>query len=109
MQYHGFTSPAADYVERRLNITSLCNMDANSRTIETSDGYAVIDVSQRPGQGDIVLIHHDGRTEFAKLMGRAFITAEGEAIEDDALDNVTVRGVVTFIINSALDDDCPVI
>ncbi|MFK8827772.1 hypothetical protein SL617_08225 [Klebsiella michiganensis] len=83
-------------------------MDANSRTIETSDGYAVIDVSQRPGQGDIVLIHHDGRTEFAKLMGRAFITAEGEAIEGEALDNVTVAGVVTHTIIDLMRDDSPV-
>ena len=105
----GFPSPAADYVERRLNITSLCNMDANSRTIETSDGYAVIDVSRRPRQGSIVLISVDGSMEFAKMMGRAFITADGGAIEGDALDNVTVRGVVTFIITSALDDSCPVI
>lgn len=101
----GFPSPAADYVERRLSITSLCNLDANSRTIETSDGYAVIDVSQRPGQGDIVLIHHDGRTEFAKLMGRAFITAEGEAIEGEALDNVTVAGVVTHTIIDLMRDE----
>lgn len=104
----GFPSPAADYVERRLNITSLCNLDANSRTIETSDGYAIIDVSQRPGQGDIVLIHHDGRTEFAKLMGRAFITAEGEAIEGDALDDVTVVGVVTHTIIDLMRDNAPV-
>lgn len=104
----GFPSPAADYVERRLNITSLCNMDANSRTIETSDGYAVIDVSQRPGKGDIVLIHHDGRTEFARLMGRTFITAEGEAIEGEALDNVTVAGVVTHTIIDLMRDESPV-
>lgn len=104
----GFPSPAADYVERRLNITSLCNMDANSRTIETSDGYAIIDVSQRPGQGDIVLIHHDGRTEFAKLMGRAFITAEGEAIDGEALDDVSVAGVVTHTIIDLIRDDSPV-
>ncbi|THE44652.1 hypothetical protein DJ495_06865 [Raoultella ornithinolytica] len=104
----GFPSPAADYVERRINITSLCNMDANSRTIETSDGYAIIDVSQRPGQGDIVLIHHDGRTEFAKLMGRAFITAEGEAIEGEALDDVSVAGVVTHTIIDLMRDDAVV-
>uniref|UniRef100_UPI0031CFE6B5 hypothetical protein n=1 Tax=Klebsiella sp. TaxID=576 RepID=UPI0031CFE6B5 len=104
----GFPSPAADYVERRLNITSLCNLDANSRTIETSDGYAVIDVSQRPGQGDIVLIHHDGRTEFARLMGKVFVTAEGEAIEGEALDNVTVAGVVTHTIIDLMRDDSPV-
>ncbi|WIO40961.1 hypothetical protein P2G42_13370 [Klebsiella electrica] len=104
----GFPSPAADYVERRLNITSLCNLDANSRTIETSDGYAVIDVSRRPRQGSIVLISVDGSMEFAKMMGRAFITRDGEAIEGDALDDVTVAGVVTHTIIDLMRDDSPV-
>lgn len=101
----GFPSPANDYVEATLTVNSLCNVGANTRVVETSDGYAVIDVSQRPGQGDIVLIHHDGRTEFAKLMERAFITAEGEAIEGEALDDVTVAGVVTHTIIDLMRDE----
>lgn len=48
----GFPSPATDYIERRINITTLCNLGPNTRTIETSDGYAVIDVSRRPQAGD---------------------------------------------------------
>lgn len=55
-----------------------------------------------------MLIHHDGRTEFTKLMGRAFITAEGEAIESDALDDATVAGVVTHTIIDLMRDDSPV-
>ncbi|PLN67619.1 hypothetical protein CWN73_32310 [Klebsiella quasipneumoniae] len=66
------------------------------------------DRSQRPGQGDIVLIHHDGHTEFAKLMGRAFITRGGEAIEGEALDDVTVAGVVTFTICDVRQDNAVV-
>lgn len=46
-------------------------------------------------------------------MGRSLITDDGEAIEGDALDDVTVVGVVTYlIINSALNevtDELPVI
>ncbi len=44
-------------------------------------------------------------------MGRAFITRGGEAIEGEALDDVTVVGVVTFVINriGKDDDDYPVI
>jgi DNA polymerase V len=67
----GFPSPATDYIERRISITSLCNLGANTLVVETSDGYAVIDVSRRPQQGDTVLVRYDGRAEFAKLMGRA--------------------------------------
>lgn len=44
----GFPSPAVDYIERRISITSLCNLSANTLAIETSDGYAVIDVARRP-------------------------------------------------------------
>ncbi|WMM91462.1 hypothetical protein [Klebsiella phage KpF5] len=44
-------------------------------------------------------------------MGRAFITRDGEALEGEALDDVTVVGVVTFVINriGKDDDDYPVI
>lgn len=91
-----------------LTVNSLCNIGANTRVVETSDGYAVIDVSQRPGQGDIVLIHHDGLTDFAKILGRAFITRDGEAIEGDALDDVTVAGAVTHTIIDLMRDDPPV-
>lgn len=48
----GFPSPANDYVEATLTANSLCNIGANTRVVETSDGYAVIDVSRRPQAGD---------------------------------------------------------
>ncbi|MGS3451864.1 hypothetical protein ACB376_28625 [Klebsiella electrica] len=104
----GFPSPATDYIERRISITSLCSLGANTLVVETGDGYAVIDVSRRPQQGDTVLVRYDGRAEFAKLMGRALITADGEAIEGDALDDVEVIGVVTHTIIDVQRDDSPV-
>ncbi|CAM6627321.1 hypothetical protein [Klebsiella michiganensis] len=104
----GFPSPATDYIERRISITSLCNLGTNTLTIETSDGYAVIDVARRPQQGDTVLIRYNGRSEFAKLVGRALITAGGEAIEGEALDDVEVGGVVTHTIIDLLSDESPV-
>lgn len=59
-------------------------------------------------QGDTVLIRYDGRMEFAKLMGGALITADGEAIEGEALDDVTVIGVVTFTICDVRQDNAVV-
>ena len=73
----GFVSPANDFAESTLTINRICNVGANTRVVETSDGYAVIDVARRPQQGDTVLIRYNGRSEFAKLVGRALITADG--------------------------------
>lgn len=96
----GFASPATDYVEKRLSADSLCGTGPNTRIIETDSGYAVIDVSMKPRQQSTVLIAYDGLTDFAKVMGHAFITRDGEA-----LDNVQVLGVVTFtIIDVRLDE-----
>ena len=91
----GFPSPANDFAESRVSMNTICDIDANKLIVETSDGYAVIDVSRGPQQGDTVLIRYDGRMEFAKLMGGALITADGEAIEGEALDDVEVGGVAT--------------
>ncbi|WP_407301780.1 hypothetical protein ACHQJB_13710 [Raoultella planticola] len=57
---------------------------------------------------DTVLIRYDGRMEFAKLLGAALITADGEAIEGEALDDVEVCGVLTHNIISVLEDEYPV-
>ncbi|HAU4359320.1 hypothetical protein [Klebsiella oxytoca] len=104
----GFPSPATDYVESTLTVSSLCNIGANSRVISTDSGFAVLDLSLKAKQGSIVLIRHAGFMEFAKILGRAFITMEGEAIEGEALDDVEVIGVVTYTIHDASHDDRPV-
>ncbi|KLP53512.1 hypothetical protein ABR39_23195 [Enterobacter genomosp. O] len=84
-------------------------LDANCRVIETTCGWAVINVALRPEQGDTLLLRMDNRNEFAKLYGAALITEEGEAIESDALDDVEVFGVLTHSLNLVGNDDCPAI
>lgn len=59
-----------------------------------------------------MLITHCGRTQFTKLMGSSLITDEGEALDGDVLDDVTVSGVMTYEINvirRAEVDELPII
>lgn len=104
----GFPSPAADFIEDRLTIDGICNITGNSLVIETAAGYAVIDKSYRPAEGDTVMASFDGGFCFARVMGRALITDDGEALEGDALDGVTVHGVVTHTISVCARDGGPV-
>lgn len=100
----GFPSPAGDYVEQRFSPASMC-ITNTSRILETSSGYAVIEPVTRLVQNQVLLILSGGRTQFARVMGRALITDDGEAIEGEAAEEVEVMGRVTFFINSALQDD----
>ncbi|EMO4273141.1 hypothetical protein RJV83_005550 [Klebsiella variicola] len=104
----GFPSPATDYTEQRLTVNSICNVGPNTRLFERSGGYVVLDVSLKPKQGSQVLVQHGGGTELATLRGKALITEDGEAIEGEALDDVTVIGVVTFTISDVRQDSAVV-
>ncbi|MGZ0750106.1 hypothetical protein [Kluyvera sichuanensis] len=107
----GFPSPANDYVETRMTVESLCHMDGNCTAIETTMDYAVINRSLNVGQGSMVFIEHCGRNQFAKRMGSALITDDGEALEGESLDDVSVLGVVTHLINEVGrpgDDEAPI-
>ncbi|HCB2484052.1 TPA: hypothetical protein M6A69_004567 [Klebsiella pneumoniae] len=104
----GFPSPATDYTEQRLTVNSICNVGPNTRVFERDGGYVVLDISLKPKQGSQVLIQHGGGTELATLRGRALITEDGEAIEGEAMDDVTVAGVVTHIICDVRSDSLAV-
>lgn len=105
----GFVSPAGDYVERRLSPETICNIGIDSRILETSSGFAVIEPVTRLVQGQVLLILSGGQTQFARFMGKALITEDGEAIEGAAAEEVEVMGRVTYFINStAVDYESPV-
>lgn len=101
----GFPSAATDYTEQRLTVNSICNVGPNTLLFERSGGYVVLDISLKPRQGSQLLIQHGGGTELATLRGKSLITEDGEAIEVDALDDVTVIGVVTFSICDVRQDN----
>lgn len=104
----GFVSPAGDYVERRLSPEIICNISIDSRILETSSGFAVIEPVTRLVQGQVLLILSGGQTQFARFMGKALITEDGEAIEGAASEEIEVMGRVTFFINNTDEDDRPV-
>ncbi|MEB5748646.1 hypothetical protein MXF13_01925 [Leclercia adecarboxylata] len=103
----GFPSPAADYVAPRLSPEILCGVGIDTRILETSAGFAVIEPVTRLVQGQTLLILSGGRTQFAQVRGRALITDDGEAIEGESADEVEVMGRVTYFINSTDADDIP--
>ena len=79
--------------------------NGNTLLFERSGGYVVLDISLKPKQGSQVLIQHGGGAELATLRGKSLITEDGEAIEGEALDDVTVIGVVTFTICDVRSDN----
>lgn len=103
----GFPSPAADYLSKRLIDDMFCGISMNSRILETSEGYAVIDVSLNARKGDTLPVLADGEMQFVKLAGRVQISEDGEAIEENALGEVQVIGRVTYFINRARSDELP--
>ncbi|WP_460646046.1 hypothetical protein [Leclercia adecarboxylata] len=105
----GFPSPASDYIETRLTPERICGVGIDTRILETSSGFAVIEPCTRLVQNQVLLILSGGRTQFARVMGRALITDDGEAIEGAATEEVEVLGRVTFFINSTDVDDIPTI
>ncbi|MEB7559193.1 hypothetical protein NGC38_22030 [Kluyvera cryocrescens] len=104
----GFPSPAMDFIQTRLTPDIVCGTNANTMIIETSGGYAVIEKGSRPKAGEYVLVNWLGRNCFARPAGKALITEDGEAIEGEALDDVHVIGVVTWLVNRTRDDEAPV-
>jgi len=101
----GFPSPAADYVSQMMTPELICGVGIDTRILETSSGFALIEPVTRLVQGQVLLILSGGRTQFARVMGRALITDDGEAIEGAAAEEVEVLGRVTFFINSVIEDD----
>lgn len=94
----GFPSPATDYVETRLDLNALLISHPSSTLVINDVGRLVIvDRALRAGQGDTVAFELFGEGHIGKLSGRALITEDGEAIEGEALNEVTFIGRVTHI------------
>ncbi|EOW6409833.1 hypothetical protein ACOZWD_002864 [Cronobacter sakazakii] len=107
----GFPSPATDFIERRVTLDGICAIGMNSRIVETSTGYAVIDISMMPTIGSTVLFSLFGNVQFGFITKHGIITDDGETLEGTTLDDVEIAGVVTHTIHSAesVTDQRPII
>lgn len=94
----GFPSPAGDYTESRLTVDRICQMDGNCVVVETTTGYAVVNRSLKAKRGDIVLITLFDRNHFARVQGATLQTDDGQTLAGEELNEVQVKGVVTFTI-----------
>lgn len=83
-------------------------MTFESSVFETGVGFAVLEPAIKKSQGDLLLILVDGHTQFARLMGQALITEDGESIEGEALEDVEVSGKAIAFINKVMDEDSPI-
>jgi hypothetical protein len=85
----------------RVKLDELCHINQSSCLVETPCGYAVVQQDMRVFDGAKVLLAGFGRMQFAIVHGGSLITEDGEAIEGDAVDDVEVIGVVTYVLNGA--------
>lgn len=91
-------------------LDSLCGISSKTVLMPTANGYAVVEANpEKIEQGSTVVLSLYGRQQFAKLMGQSFITDDGEATEDEALEDIFILGRVAYYVNRSDDDSCPFI
>ncbi len=67
----GLPLQATDYVAHRFCPESICAIGIDSKILETSSVFAVIESVNQLVQNQVLLILSGGRTQFALVMGRA--------------------------------------
>lgn len=106
----GFPSPAADYVEKRIDLNAILMPNpVNVIRLETPDGFVLVDRSVTAGPGDTIAFQFDDYPQLGKLFSSGIITSDGETIDGDGLDGVIVLGKVTVTIVTVYDPFRPTI
>ncbi|MEY8769045.1 phage repressor protein [Erwinia sp. ACCC 02193] len=104
----GFQSPAQDYVESRIDLNNLFILHPSATfLIERGNLSYVVDSSLNPAPGDEVCYELFGEQGIGKMMGRAIITPDGDAIEGSVLDDLLIHGVVVLQVMKVWDDRLP--
>ncbi|MDF7658289.1 hypothetical protein PUG81_04855 [Erwiniaceae bacterium L1_54_6] len=106
----GFPSPAKDYAERRIDLNELMVSHPSATLfVPTIDGMALVDQSIRPKVGDTIYFEAFGIFQLGLFGGHYIVCQDGETLEREALDEVTVVGVQTWGIVRAWNGEGPTI
>jgi len=118
----GFPSPASDYVERPIDLNTVCSFGGPSVRIFIAEQYhgehinsgtmLLVDSAIKPVDGHLLLVQIDGKQEVYRLVtilrrgleslaDKNVFIEFGEAFTDDEL---VIEGVVTHIIYDARND-----
>ncbi len=100
----GFPSPAADFVESRIDLNNLMiHHPSDTMRIETPRGFVLVDRSLTPLPGKKVVWQVDGYPMVGKYFKGGIITEDGETIDGQLLEGVVMLGVVTFEVLDVYD------
>ncbi|ADU71570.1 hypothetical protein [Pantoea sp. At-9b] len=106
----GFPSPAKDYLDNRLDWNELMvPRPAATMVVPTADGFALVDKSIRPKEGDTVYFEAFGLYQLGLFGSHYIICQDGDALEGETLEEVTIVGVQTWGVVSVHDDNRPTI
>lgn len=105
----GFPSPAADFVEKRIDLNAvLMPNPVNVLRLETPEGFVLVDRSVTAKPGDTVAFQFDDYPQIGKLFSSGVITQDGETIDGEGLERITVLGKVTFTVLQVFDNSSPI-
>ncbi|WP_343552096.1 hypothetical protein [Pantoea sp.] len=77
--------------------------------VPTVDGFALVDKSIKPKVGSVIYFEAFGLFQLGRLGDRYIVCQDGETIEGEALEEVTVVGVQTWGVLSVYNADRPTI
>ncbi len=106
----GFPSPAKDYLEHNIDWNEIMvPRPAATLIVPTCDGFVLIDKSLKPKVDDLIYFEAFGLYQLGRL-GRDYIACQdGDTLEGEVLNDVTVIGVQTWGVISAREDRRPII
>ncbi len=105
----GFPSPAADYVEQRINLNDLVRGYPSS-TIALMCGkhMAIVNAAQKPRDGNEVLLRYQNQREWGIVLmpaGRqpAIRLNDNRMLQGEDLEEVVIEGVVVVEVHAVME------